>query len=107
MSRDDRDTGEPLDLGEPEIVGGRDIGGGFRVVHEGDHVCLLPDPNHFAPRTVVECRCGRQWRAHHPGNPTYSTWRRVQPLRRDPLFVVLAIMLAALAAAAAIAVVFG
>lgn len=53
------------------------------VVRRGRHRCDLPTVHGHGHGTIVECTdCGRQWKAHHPGNPDYSVWRRVWFRRR-------------------------
>ena len=47
----------------------------MRVVREGKHECELPYVFQYTRGAIVECDCGRQWKASHPGNPEYSCWK--------------------------------
>lgn len=47
-----------------------------KLVREGRHQCDLPSPFAYGRGDIVQCDCGKEWRASHPGNPTYSCWRR-------------------------------
>ena len=44
------------------------------VIRQAKHRCDLPYVHAHPHGTFIQCECGRQWKANHPGNPEWSRW---------------------------------